>query len=112
METIPQRLSRYINPGKVFIFSTSNCPYCTQAKKLLSSFEIKYSSVEVDTELRSDKDFINTLKTHSKIDTYPKIYIGIKCIGGYTDLNKLSSNMKLFSMLKAEGVRFADDDQI
>ncbi len=111
---IPLKLSRFIKPGKVFVFSTSYCPYCVKAKELLDSYEIKWESVTVDSDpdLRSDNEFVEALHKHSKINTYPKIYIGTDCVGGYTDLYKLSQNMKLFSLLKNEKIKFADDDAI
>lgn len=114
MDSLSSKLSKYIQPGKVFIFSTTYCPYCVQAKKLLSNYEIPFEYVEVDNDpnLKSDNDFIKELQTHSKIDTYPKVYIGVNCIGGFTDLNKLVKNMKLFSMLKKEGVPFPDSDEV
>ena len=112
MESVPLKLRRFLSPGKVFIFSLTYCPYCDKAKELLDEFEVKYEYVTVDKEpeLDTDEDFINTLHTHSKITTYPKIYIGLNCIGGYTDMFKMKESMRLFTLLKSEGVRFLDDD--
>lgn len=107
-------LSKFIQPGKLFIFSTTYCPYCVKVKKLFDNFGIKYDSVELDADskLWNDNKFINYLNSHSKIKTYPKVYIGENCIGGYSEAYTLSQNMKLFSMLKKEGISFPDDDQI
>jgi glutaredoxin len=108
-----KKLLRYIGPGKVFVFSTSYCPYCVKAKNLLKENEIKYDTVEVDTDpdLGDDEEFIQALEKHSKISTYPKVYIGMVCIGGFTDLNKLYTTMMLFSMLKKEGISFKNEDK-
>jgi len=48
------------------------------------------------------------LNEHANIKTYPKIYIGEKCIGGYSDAEKLFQNMKLFDLLNAEGISYTD----
>jgi glutaredoxin 3 len=108
---IKNKLFSFVKPNTVFIFSKSYCPYCDKAKELLSSIGVKYNSVEVDQDssLDSDDAFITALNQHAKISTYPKIYIGEKCIGGYSDMYKLSQNMKLFTMLKNEGISYDDE---
>ncbi len=102
------RLYNYISKGRVFIFSKSTCPYCDMAKDLFSNLGVKYSSVEVDKSKEFPITFVNFLNDHAKIKTYPKIYIGEECIGGYTDTDKLFKNMKLFDKLKKEGIHYDD----
>jgi glutaredoxin len=106
-----KKLLSYIAPGKVFVFSTTYCPYCVKAKNLLKENEIKYDTVEVDSnaDLRDDEDFLQALEKHSKISTYPKVYIGMNCIGGFTDLSKLFTTMMLFSLLRKERISFKDE---
>jgi glutaredoxin len=109
--TIPAKLTRFIAPGKVFVFSTTYCPYCTKAKQLLDSLNIKYASVEVDVDPELDDDeFIATLKKHSKINTYPKVYIGTNCIGGFDSLSALAKSKQLFPMLKTQGISFKGEE--
>jgi glutaredoxin 3 len=109
---ISAKLANYIKPNTLFIFSKSSCPYCDKSKDLLKSLEVPFNSIEVDNtpELENDKEFIEELHTNSGFRTYPKVYIGMKCIGGFTDLEKLYKNMKLFKILKEEKIRFADDE--
>ena len=102
------KLYRYISKGKVFIFSKSYCPYCDKAKELFSDLEVKHGSIEVDRTNDIPSAFENFINDHAKIKTYPKIYIGEECIGGYTDAQKLLKNMKLFDKLKAEGISYAE----
>lgn len=109
LTSIPQKLSKFIFPGKVFIFSTSYCPYCDKAKNLFKKLNVEFKSVEVDRDSQFDDHFITTLENHSKIDTYPKIYIGTSCVGGFTDLNKLLKDGKLFPMLKTQGIGYSED---
>jgi glutaredoxin 3 len=102
--SIPEKLSKYISPGKVFIFSKSYCPYCDDAKEMLKDLEVDFGSIEMDNE--KDNDFINILHNNSGFKTYPKIYIGNKCIGGFSDMNKLFNNNKLFTLFKEEGISY------
>jgi glutaredoxin 3 len=110
--SIPAKLARFIAPGKVFVFSTTYCPYCVKAKDLLESLNIKFGHVEVDAQpdLDNDDDFLSTLEKHSKIGTYPKVYIGSTCIGGFDKLSAAQKSGKLFPMLKKEGVSFKGEE--
>lgn len=102
------KLLKYISKGRVFIFSKSYCPYCNDAKDLFSTLGVKYGSVEVNKSNDFSSGFINFLNQHSKIKTYPKIFIGEECIGGYTDAQKLFNNMKIYEKLKAEKIDYID----
>jgi len=102
------KLFKYISKGRVFIFSKSYCPYCKDAKDLFSTLGVKYDSVEVDKSNDFSSTFINYLNQHAKIKTFPKIYIGEDCIGGYTDAQKLLNNMKIYDKLKAQNIDYID----
>ncbi len=114
MDTVPTALRKYLQPGKVFIFSVNYCPFCTKVRNLLKSVEVPFEIMEVNEypELFNDKKFIETLHSHSGMRTYPKVYIGEKCIGGYSETVKMKENMKLFIMLKENKIPFPGDDQI
>lgn len=101
-------LNKYIGKGKVFIFSKSYCPYCDQAKDLLTSLGVHHKSVEVDKSKDFPDAFVQYVNNHAGVKTYPKVYIGEKCIGGMSDLKKIFDNMKLFDMLKNEGIAYDD----
>jgi glutaredoxin 3 len=108
MNNLPHPLEKFVKSGSIFVFSKSFCPFCDKAKQLLKVLNVKFSTVEVDTDksLKSNTEFLNSLKSHSKIDTYPKIYIGIECLGGFTDLRTLYQNGKLYEKLKQENISF------
>ncbi len=108
MEANMAKLLKYIGHGKVFIFSKSYCPYCDSAKELFRTLEVPYGSVEVDKSNEFPSSFIKFLNQHAQISTYPKIYIGEECIGGYSDADRLFKNMKLFEKLEAQGIQWAD----
>ena len=110
MDKFRNQFSNYVKSGTVFIFSKSYCPYCDKAKDLFANIGVQYKAVEVDQvpSLESDKEFITGLHKNSGFSTYPKVYIGEKCIGGYTDLKKLFDTMKLFKLLKEEGIEWEE----
>ena len=108
-DTHKTNLEKYIGKGKVFIFSKSYCPYCDQAKDLLDALGIKHTSTEVDQKTNEFSDaFVQYVNTHAGVRTYPKVYVGEKCIGGFSELQKSADSMKLFALLKAEGIAYDD----
>jgi glutaredoxin len=100
------KLLKYISKGKLFIFSKSSCPHCKEAKELLVNLSIKFESVEVDLSNEFSEEFTNYIYKNSGIKTYPKIYIGQKCIGGMSDLRKLFESLNLFDLLKNENIKY------
>jgi glutaredoxin 3 len=110
---LPKKLAKFIKPGSVFIFSKTYCGYCLKAKNLLKTLEVNFNSIELDeTDLENDDAFLNDLDKHSGINTYPKIYIGVNCVGGFTDLNKLFKNNQLFKKLNEENVKYKGSSEI
>jgi glutaredoxin 3 len=100
-------LEKYISPGKVFIVSKKVCPFCDKAKGLLTDLEVKYDYVEKDDFENTNSELLEAFEKDSGIDTYPKIYIGTKCIGGYSALDRLYQSMKIFEVLDKEGITHA-----
>ena len=109
---IPDALNKYLKPKKVVIFSLSYCPYCLKASQLLSNLNIKPEMIYIDKvpSLKNDKDFKIILDKHSNISTFPKIYVGTKCLGGYSDLYDLFTQNKLFEILKKENIDYIEED--
>lgn len=106
------QIIKLISPGKSVIFAYSFCPYCLKAAELLSNLNIKTDIVYVDKEenFKFNNEFKQALNRHSGIETYPKIYLGLFCVGGYSDLYDLFTDNKLFEILKSEGIEFIEDD--
>jgi glutaredoxin 3 len=105
--SIPKILEQYISPGKVFIVSMVICPFCDKAKGLLSDLEVEYDFIQKEDYEETNSELLEAFEKHSGMNTYPKIYIGTKCIGGYSDLNKLFETMKIFKILDDEGIPHA-----
>lgn len=80
----------------VTIYSKDYCPYCTQAKALLDSLNIKYEDIDVT----HDQELLMEISQKSGLQTVPQIFVGEKLIGGYTDLAKLNDEGKLLELLK------------
>ncbi len=80
------------------IYTKNYCPYCTQAKSLLDSLEVKYE----ETDITETPETIEELVAKSGLRTVPQIFVGDKCLGGYSDIAKLHEEGKLVDLLKEE----------
>ena len=80
----------------VIIYSTSWCPSCISAKRLLESKEIKYEEINIEEANISRED----LTKIAGAATVPQIIINKTPIGGFDNLLALEQNGKLNKMLK------------
>jgi glutaredoxin 3 len=80
---------------QVILYSTRFCPYCNNAKALLSSKGIEFEDIPVDgnSELREEM----TRKSGRR--TVPQIWIGDKHIGGCEELFFLERSNRLDSVI-------------
>lgn len=69
----------------VTIYTKENCSYCTKAKMLLTSKNVRYN------ELKLNEDFSreNLLELFPSVKTFPVIVIDGFNIGGYNELEKI-----------------------
>lgn len=81
--------------AKVDVYSTTYCPYCRAAERLLDEKGVAYTAYDVthDTEKR------NWLVESSGQTTVPQIYIDDQPIGGFTDMQALERQGKLDQIL-------------
>ena len=109
---IPEILSKFLKTKKVVIFSLSSCAYCMKASQLLNNLNVKPEIIYIDrvSSLKNNKDFKVILDKHSDLSTFPKIYFGSNCVGGYSDLYDLFTQNKLFEFLKKENIDFIEED--
>ncbi len=80
------------------IYTKNYCPYCTKAKSLLDSLEVKYE----ETDITDTPETIEKLVEKSGLRTVPQIFVGDKCLGGYSDIAKLHEEGELVDLLKEE----------
>ena len=80
----------------VIIYSTSWCPSCISAKRLLDSKEIKYEEINIEEVDISREELIKI----AGAATIPQIMINETPIGGFDNLLELEQNGELNKMLK------------
>lgn len=82
---------------KVFMYTTSLCPYCHMAKELLRSKGIAFEEIDVTGagHLRAE------MRAKSGRNTVPQIWIGERHVGGCDDLYALNRAGELDQLLAA-----------
>jgi glutaredoxin 3 len=73
--------------ARVEIYTTSSCPYCIRAKRLLEARGIPFSEIDVgsDDALRAD------VMQRTGRRTVPQIFIDGRSIGGFDELAAMDS---------------------
>lgn len=83
---------------KVVIYTTAGCPYCANAKELLTKKGVEYEEIHVDKDTNKLAEMVKLSSRRS----VPQIFINNKPIGGYDDLSKLATSGELDTLLKDE----------
>lgn len=79
----------------VVVYTTSSCPYCVQAKRLLDRKGVPYREIDVTADSAKRTEMVQA----SGRRTVPQIFIGEVHVGGYEDLVKLDRAGRLGAML-------------
>ena len=80
---------------KIIIYTTSFCPYCISAKRMLKKKGAKFTEINV-----SSQDIRDTMiKKANGNHTVPQIFIGERHIGGFDDLSELDALDELDPLL-------------
>jgi glutaredoxin 3 len=81
---------------KVVVYTMTNCPYCLQAKQLLTRRGVPFQEILVaeDDDAKWDELF-----ARSGMKTMPQIFNGEDLIGGYSQLATLDQKDQLKSLL-------------
>jgi len=82
--------------NKVEIYSTTYCPYCDKAKKLLDDKNVPYKEFIVDIDTAKMDEMLSRANGRK---TVPQIFINNNHIGGFDDLKALDDNNKLNNLL-------------
>ena len=80
---------------EILIYTTTICPYCVMAKRLLDKKGASYTEINVDTQTGLREEMMRKTKRR----TVPQIYIGDLHVGGFDDLYALEQQKKLDSLL-------------
>lgn len=81
----------------VVIYTTRVCPYCVQAKRLLTQKGVAYEEVD----LTQDHERRMTLMAQTRMRTVPQIFINDEFIGGCDELYALERAGELDGKLAA-----------
>ena len=84
--------------AKVLMYSTSVCPYCMQAERLLTAKGVTAID-KIRVDLQPEQRIVMMEKTGRR--TVPQIYIGDTHVGGFDDLSALDRAGGLDSLLAA-----------
>ena len=82
-------------PAKVDVYSTSYCPYCRAAERLLSAKGVAFELHDVT----HDPDKRHWLVEATGLTTVPQIFINDQPVGGFTDLQALDRRGELEPLL-------------
>jgi glutaredoxin 3 len=80
---------------EILIYTTTICPYCIMAKRLLDKKGASYTEINVDSKPGLREEMMQ--KTRRR--TVPQIYIGDLHVGGFDDLYALEQQKKLDALL-------------
>lgn len=80
----------------VKIYSTTVCPYCDAAKRLLKSLGVPYEDINLEGQ---DEERQRLSEANGGWRTVPMIFIGDRFIGGFDDLRALHSRGELMSTI-------------
>jgi glutaredoxin 3 len=84
----------------VDIYTTRACPYCNAAKALLKRKGVKYSEIDVSSDLNRREEMIQ--RANGRM-TVPQIFIGTMHVGGSNELHALERAGALDTLLAGDG---------
>ncbi len=83
---------------KVTIYTTPLCPYCTMAKRLLTTKAVAFDEIDVSRDWALRDALV--AKTGGRTSV-PQIWIGDRHVGGSDDLHALDRSGQLDALLAA-----------
>lgn len=69
----------------VKVYTTSWCPYCVQAKRLLTERKIPFEEIDCENDDALRAWLVQTTGQR----TVPQVFIGDESVGGYSDISAL-----------------------
>eukprot|EP00877_Chromochloris_zofingiensis_P006705 jgi/Chrzof1/2288/Cz11g09280.t1 len=103
--TVRSKVEKYVEDNPVVVFSWTGCPFCKNAKALLSDLGAKYTAVELDT-MDDGKAIRAELAKFTDRTSVPNIFIKGNNVGGCNDgpgIMTLHKQGKLVPMLQQAG---------
>lgn len=81
----------------VIIYTRDGCPYCTQAKSLLSAKGADFTEYNASR----DPSYRQEMMTRSGRNTFPQVFVNGKHLGGCDDIHALDARGALDPLLAA-----------
>lgn len=81
--------------AEVIIYTSTACPYCVQAKRLLTAKGVAYTEIDVTGNPETRQEMMQA----SGRRTVPQIFIGGRPIGGFDELYALEQSGTLDALL-------------
>lgn len=82
----------------ISFYAKKGCVFCEKLEQLLKDIKIPYEKIY------PDPGQIAQLKELTKMKTFPMVFIGKECIGGFTEFNTLYITNGLEKKLKLFGI--------
>jgi len=79
----------------VVMYTTSWCPYCERARKLLAKKNVTFTEIDIESAAEKRAE----MRNRSGRTSVPQIFIGDHHVGGSDDLHALEDAGKLDSLL-------------
>ena len=79
----------------VVMYTTSWCPYCERARKLLAKKNVTFTEIDIESAAEKRAE----MRNRSGRTSVPQIFIGDHHVGGSDDLHDLEDEGKLDSLL-------------
>ena len=84
--------------AKVEIYTTAVCPFCINAKRLLTQKNVTFVEIRVDQDVAKREEMLVRAQGRR---TVPQIFINDQPVGGSDDLYALETAGKLDSLLRS-----------
>ena len=85
--------------AKVTIYTTSLCPYCARAKRLLTQKAVEFDEIDVTGDPKGHREMVQKAGGRTSV---PQIWIGELHVGGSDDLHALDRAGKLDPLLYSD----------
>ena len=82
----------------ITIYTSTSCPYCVQAKRLLTNKGVPYTEIDVTMDPALRQEMIAS----SGRRTVPQIFIDGRSIGGFDELYDLEQSGELDDLLSGD----------
>lgn len=87
---------RTLSDAKIVMYSTSWCPFCARARRLLDAKGAAYEEIDIDLQPGAREEMI----ARSGRTSVPQIFIGDTHVGGSEELYQLEATGRLDPLLK------------